>query len=66
MQLLIPFQIGLVVLGLVVVVVGAVISDPLLMLLGGLMTAVAITGLGMALRVRRRQEAAQQEPRGRH
>ncbi|WP_144791001.1 hypothetical protein [Kocuria palustris] len=62
MQMLIPFQLGLVVLGLIVVVVGAVISDPLLMILGGLMTAVAVTGLGMALRLRRRQEAAERHP----
>ena len=55
MQLLIPFHFGIIVMALIVIVVGAVISDPLLMLLGALMAAMAITGLGMALRMRRRQ-----------
>lgn len=66
MQLMIPFQIVLIVLALIVIVVGAVISDPLLMLLGALMAAMAITGLGMALRMRRRQsgQAAQRPTRG--
>jgi hypothetical protein len=63
---MIPFQIVLIVLALIVIVVGAVISDPLLMLLGALMAAMAITGLGMALRMRRRQsdQAPQRTARG--
>ena len=66
MQLMIPFQIVLIVLALIVIVVGAVISDPLLMLLGALMAAMAITGLGMALRMRRRHsgQAPQRPTRG--
>ena len=62
MQLMVPFQIVLIVLAVIVIVVGAVISDPLLMLLGALMAAMAITGLGMALRMRRRQSG--QAPQG--
>lgn len=50
----IPLQIGLTVIGLLVVVLGAVIGDGLLLLIGGLMTAVAVTGLGIALRARAR------------
>lgn len=52
---MIPLQIGLTVVGLLVVVLGAVIGDGLLLLIGGLMTAVAVTGLGIALRARARQ-----------
>ena len=50
----------------IVIIVGAVISDPLLMLLGALMAAMAITGLGMALRMRRRHsgQAPQRPTRG--
>lgn len=52
---MIPLQIGLTVVGLLVVLLGAVIGDGLLLLIGGLMTAVAVTGLGMALRARSRE-----------
>ncbi|NKE08518.1 MULTISPECIES: hypothetical protein [Kocuria] len=52
---MIPLQIGLTVVGLLVVVLGAVIGDGLLLLIGGLMTAVAVTGLGIALRARARE-----------
>ncbi|MDO5618668.1 hypothetical protein [Kocuria sp.] len=52
---MIPLQIGLIVVGLLVVVLGAVIGDGLLLLIGGLMTAVAVTGLGIALRARARE-----------
>ncbi|KAA9395399.1 hypothetical protein FCK90_03090 [Kocuria coralli] len=53
---LIPLQIGLTVVGLLVVVLGAVVGDALLLLIGGLMTAIAVTGLGMALRARARED----------
>lgn len=64
-QLFVPLQIGFIVLGVIVIVVGAVIGDPVLMLMGALVTAFAITALGFGLRVRRRQQAweAQQRPR---
>lgn len=52
---LIPLQIGLTLVGLMVVVLGVVIGDGLLLLIGGLMTAVAVTGLGIALRARARE-----------
>lgn len=54
MQSLVPFQSVLVGLGLAVILVAAVTSDPLLLLLGGIVTAVSVTGLGIALRRRRR------------
>lgn len=58
-QLFIPLQIGFIVLGAIVIVTGAVIGDPVLMLLGALVTAFAITALGFGLRLRRRQQTGQ-------
>lgn len=52
----IPLQIGLIVVGLLVIVLGVAAHDGLLLLIGGLMTAVAVTGLGFALRARGRSE----------
>lgn len=67
MQLIIPFQAVLIGLGAAVIITGAVISDPLLIMLGAFMTVVAISGLGIALRMRRRQQGLEPapEPRGR-
>lgn len=56
MSQLIPLQVGLIVLGAAVIITGLFLHDVLLITIGGLMTAIAITGLGLALRSRAREK----------